>query len=126
AYFCWLYKEVAAPERAPRGTRWLFTWKSDVVMAILLGLATFSKATNVLLFGAPALWSIVRWWRISRLKAGAIYSPAGTPDARSGQQIPIGRFFLVVATLVLVAGGLFAINMAISGEWNYQGGDRRS
>ena len=24
----------------------------------------------------------------------------------------------------LLAGGLFAINKAISGEWNYQGGDR--
>ena len=28
AYFCWLYKEVAAPERSPRGTAWLFTGRA--------------------------------------------------------------------------------------------------
>ena len=31
AYFCWLYKEVATPERSPRGTAWLFTPRSDLV-----------------------------------------------------------------------------------------------
>ena len=30
------------------------------------------------------------------------------------------------AAFTLVAGGLFAINMAISGEWNYQGGQDRN
>ncbi len=33
----------------------------------------------------------------------------------------------IIASIVvfaLIAGGLFAINMGISGEWNYQGGDR--
>ena len=56
AYFCWLYKEVASPERSPRGTRWLFTRRSRSGVAILLGIATFSKPTNALLFGAPVLW----------------------------------------------------------------------
>ena len=31
AYFCWLYKEVASPERSPRRTAWLFTPRSDLV-----------------------------------------------------------------------------------------------
>ena len=31
-----------------------------------------------------------------------------------------------VIVFAAVAGGLFAINMAISGEWNYQGGERAS
>ena len=53
AYFCWLYKEVAVPERSPRGTAWLFTPRSDLVAAILLGIATFSKPTDALLFAAP-------------------------------------------------------------------------
>src|SRR4029450_367085 len=60
AYFCWLYKEVAAPERSPRGTAWLFTWKSDVVMVVLLGIATFSKVTNALLFQAPVWWWVLQ------------------------------------------------------------------
>jgi hypothetical protein len=105
AYFCWLYKEVARPERSPRGTAWLFTPRSDLAMAVLLGIATFSKPTNALLFLAP-----LGWW-IFRLKAGE------------------GLKRLIVPTLALgaIAGGLFAVNMAISGEWNYQGGgDRRS
>jgi hypothetical protein len=109
AFFCWLYKEVAAPERSPRGTAWLFTSKSDAAMAVLLGLATFSKPTNALLFAAPIAWWVMRWRR-----AG----PAGPAYRRAA--------YAVVA-FVLVAGGLFAVNMAISGEWNYQGGgDRRS
>src|SRR4029078_7932967 len=29
-----------------------------------------------------------------------------------------------IAMFTLVAGGLFAINKAVSGEWNYQGGKR--
>jgi hypothetical protein len=106
AYFCWLYKEVAAPERSPRGTAWLFTWKSDVVMVVLLGIATFSKVTNALLFAAPVCWWL---FRISSLKAGATYSAV--------RAVPV---------FALVAAGLFGINMAISGEWNYQGGDRAS
>jgi hypothetical protein len=31
-----------------------------------------------------------------------------------------------VLAFALCAGGLFAINLAITGDWNYQGGDRRS
>ena len=112
AYFCWLYKEVAAPERSPRGTQWLFTWKSDVVMAILIGLAAFSKITNVLLFAAP-----VMWWMIARVRRDV------TPDFV--REISIARHLLALGTLLLVAGGLFGINMAISGEWNYQGGGSR-
>ena len=103
AFFCWLYKEVAAPERSPRGTAWLFTPRSDVVMAVLLGLATFSKPTNALLFAAPMIWAMFRRNR------GAF------------------RRNLVVPSLVFaaVAGGLFAINMAMTGDWNYQGGGER-
>jgi hypothetical protein len=105
AYFCWLYKEVAAPERSPRGTQWLFTSKSDVAMAMLLGIATFSKITNALLFAAPGLVWMSRL-RLSRAKAGV---------SSSG-------FFLAIPAFLVVAGGLFGINMAISGDWNYQGG----
>ena len=36
---------------------------------------------------------------------------------------PGGRAALLFAT---VTAGLFAINTAISGEWNYQGGDRKT
>ncbi|HXT30261.1 MAG TPA: hypothetical protein VN716_13300 [Vicinamibacterales bacterium] len=113
AYFCWLYKEVAAPERSPRGTAWLFTPRSDLVSAILLGIATFSKPTIALLFAAPVLWGLFR------VKAEA--TRLGTVSSAFRRKI-----LFPVAAFALVAGGLFAVNMAITGAWNYQGGDRRS
>ena len=109
AYFCWLYKEVALPERSPRGTAWLFGPRSDVAAAILLGIATFSKPTNALLFAAPLGWWAYRWW-----------------GQRSNFRFS-RKILLPTLAFVAVAGGLFAINMAISGDWNYQGGgDRKS
>jgi hypothetical protein len=106
AYFCWLYKEVAREEQAVHGTKWLLCGRSDVVAAVLLGIATFSKVTNALLFAPIFLWQL--WIFFQR---------------RSTRTVKI-----VASTLafVLVAGGLFAINKAISGEWNYQGGDRET
>ena len=106
AYFCWLYKEAARPEQAPRGTTWLFCGRSDVVAAILLGIATFSKITNALLFAPILLWQVWVFFRRRSIRAAKI----------------------VASTLAFlgVAGGLFAMNKAISGEWNYQGGDRET
>jgi len=112
AYFCWLYKEVAVPERSPNGTKWLFTPKSDLVCAILLGIATFSKPTIAPMFAAPVVW-----W-IFRLKAEA--TERGSVVSAFRRKIP------PIAAFALVAGGLFAINTAISGEWNYQGGERKA
>jgi hypothetical protein len=100
AYFCWLYKEVASPEQAPRRSRWLFGSRSDVAAGVLLGLATFSKISNALMFPPIVAWHLWRRrWR-DALKASLAFG--------------------------IVAVGLFAINMAISGEWNYQGGQDRS
>ncbi|MEO8520736.1 MAG: hypothetical protein ABI603_05190 [Acidobacteriota bacterium] len=98
AYFCWLYKEVEQPSRAPFGTRWLFGSGGDLAAAALLGVATFSKISNALL-----VLPIVAWifWR-----------------RRWGRGIAAGLVFGACAA------GLFAANMAISGEWNYQGGAR--
>jgi hypothetical protein len=106
AYFCWLYKEVARPEQAPRGTKWLFCGRSDMVAAVLLGIATFSKVTNALLFAPILLWQV---WVFLRRRS---IRPAKILASTFG--------------FVAVAAGLFAINKAISGEWNYQGGDRET
>jgi hypothetical protein len=98
AYFCWLYKEVATPERAPRGTRWLFGPASGVVAAVLIGIVTFSKISNAVLFPPIAIWLL--WKR------------------RWKQTFAASTVFAVTAV------GLFLVNVAISGEWNYQGGER--
>jgi hypothetical protein len=101
AYFCWLYKEVSSSERSPHGTRWLLSRRSDVMAAILLGIATFSKPTNALLFLPILFWQFrMRNWS-ALLRSTAAFSA--------------------------IAAGLFAINLAVTGDWNYQGGgDRKS
>ena len=100
AYFCWLYKEVAAADRMPRHMRWLAGPRSDLVAALIIGIATFSKPTNALLIVPIGLYLL---W-----------------NKRLSTAVMTGLVF------VLFAAGLFAVNMAISGEWNYQGGYRRT
>ena len=99
AYFCWLYKE-APPDHVPPRMRWLLTGRSDLAAALLIGVAAYSKPPNILLFAPIALWLL---WR--------------------------RRFRSAVAAsmvCVAVAAALFAINMAATGEWNYQGGERKT
>ena len=99
AYFCWLYKEVA-PQVLPRGLRWLRTHWSDMAAVVLLAMASFSKPPNAALIGPMVLlgWSRRRWsW---------------------GLLLGVG-FTLLVA-------GLFIGNLAITGDLNFQGGERRT
>lgn len=98
AYFCCLYKEVVPPAHVTHGTRWLLSAKSDVVAAVLLGIAMYSKPN--LLFLPIALWFA---WRRQWV-----------------------RGIVVCAVFVAVTAGLFGINVAVTGDWNYQGGDRRT
>jgi hypothetical protein len=103
-YFFWCYKDVAGEgalhSSAPGRIRWFLGKRSDAVAAVCLGIAAFSKPTFVLLI-APLLASAVlrRHW-VRTAKIGAIFGG-------------------VVALL-------FAVNVAMTGEWNYQGGDRRT
>ncbi len=96
AYFLWFYKEVA-PDGSSGALRGQAT---DVVAAVLLGIAIYSKPTHALLIGPPVLWAWVR--------------------RRFASGLAIG---LVCAS---VAAALFGVNAAITGEFNYQGGDRKS
>jgi len=102
-YFFWSYKEVVADSTTACIGRWRAAWlltpRSDIVAAVLIGIATFSKPTNLLLIG-PVLVLLAwrgQWWRA----------------------VATG------ATFAAVVAGLFAWNVAITGEWNYQGGADR-
>jgi hypothetical protein len=97
AYFLWLYKEVASN----KSTRtFLGSSGSDLAAAALLGIATFSKLTNVLLVAPPVLW----WWAKRRLSLSAAVA------------VTFGVVFIV----------LVGSNGLIMGEFNYQGGDRKT
>jgi hypothetical protein len=96
AYFLWLYKEVA-PER---GSGFLRSRASDACAAILLGIATYSKPSHALLVAPIVLWA---WWR-RRYVQGLVAGLAA----------------------VAVAVALFGVNAATTGEFNYQGGERKT
>ena len=98
AGFLFLYAEVAEPTGRRLDT-FLRSRGSELAGAFLLGLVTFSKPLHALVIVPFVLWM---WWR-RRFTAGVL---AG----------------LVFAVTV---GALFSINAAISGEFNYQGGDHR-
>ena len=102
AYFLWLYKEVRTPAVTAEGTRaWWSRHRTDVAAAILLGVATYSKPIPNAVLVAPLVllaWSRRRWaW--------------GT---------------VLGATAVLMTVALFGLTAAISGEFNYQGGQRKT
>ncbi|HEY7790791.1 MAG TPA: hypothetical protein VIC33_09790, partial [Vicinamibacterales bacterium] len=99
AYFFWFYKEVAPPAEG-RWAAFLRGPSSDIVAAVLLGLATYSKPTNVMLV-APA---VLIWWTRRHWARGLL----------------IGVLFAAVTA------GTFGVNALVTGEWNYQGGDRKT
>ena len=99
AYFLWLYKEVA-PQPRNRWQVWLGSAGTDAAAAVLLAVATFSKPSHVLLI-LPLL--MVAVWR-QRFRRSA----------------------LVAISFAFVVTGSFAVNAAITGEANYQGGVRKT
>jgi hypothetical protein len=96
ALFLWSYKEVAADD-TPRLLRGA---GSDYAAAALIGVLTFSKPPHAILMGALCAMALLRrqWGRVATL----------------------------VAVWAIVSGVLFAGNAAITGEFNYQGGDRKT
>ncbi len=99
AYFCWLYKEVAPPASVHAG-RWLRVRSTDSAAAALLAVATFSKPSNVLLIVPIVAWQLGRRrWR-QALVTGAVFG--------------------------IIVAAFFAVNIAVTGDWNFQGGERRT
>jgi hypothetical protein len=108
AYFLWLYKEVAGsvqPGPAPRvfqrggadqGSVGLL---GDIGASVLLGAVTYSKLSN-----------------------GPLVFPLIVLAARRRQ---FARGVIVAAVWAATAGAMFGINALVSGDFNYQGGDRK-
>jgi hypothetical protein len=96
----WSYKEIAPDPGAGTRTGFLHGRGSDYLAAALVGVLTYSKPTHAIIMGPIGLLLLTRrqWGRLAR----------------------------VVVVWSLVTGGLFAINAAITGEFNYQGGDRKT
>ena len=101
AFFLWSYKRIAPPLELATGLeRFLRSPRSDYAALVLLGIATFSKPTHILLtlpIGATALFA--REWR---------------------------RLALMIVCFSVVVVGLFGLNAITTGEFSYQGGDRKT
>ena len=106
-----LYLLWPAPELFTLGlvAAGLFAWRRQwpILAAVLLGIATYTKPYNLMLalpLGVEPLLRARRdsWW------------PALRESLRRG---------LVMAAVVV---GLFALNAAVTGELNYQGGERKT
>jgi hypothetical protein len=99
AMFLWFYKDVADTPRG-RLDDWLTRPWTEWAGIALLALATFSKPPNVLLIGA--------------LAGGRLF------QGRARHAIATGVVFGALVAL------FFGINALVSGEANYQGGDRKT
>jgi hypothetical protein len=100
AFFLWSYKEVAGDPSPARWSRFLRGRGSDYAAALLIGVVTFSKPTHAVLMLPLCAMAILRrqWWRASAM----------------------------ALAWVVMTGALYAGNAAVSGEFNYQGGDRKT
>jgi hypothetical protein len=101
ACFFWAYKEAFGPAAVTgRWNRLLRSRSMDLIAAALVGVATFSKPPHVaLMVPLLALPVLRRQWRWATA---------------------------VAVAFAIVAGGMFVANAAISGDLNYQGGDRKT
>jgi hypothetical protein len=100
AVFLWCYKEVAVERAGATEHEFLHSARSDYLAAALIGILTFSKPPHAILMGPLVIIAAGRrQWRRA-VGMGAIWA--------------------------LLAGGLFCVNAAITGEFNYQGGDRKT
>jgi hypothetical protein len=98
AYFLWLFKEV---RRNPATRHPLLNNKSsDLIAAILLGLVTFSKPSHLPLI--LPLITLAIWRKEFR------------------------HATIVGLVFILVIGTTFGLTGLTSGEFNYQGGDRKT
>jgi hypothetical protein len=99
AYFLWLYKEVARPGET-RGPQFLLGRLSDVCAAVLLGAVTYSKLSN-----GPLIFPLV---------------------VLSWSRRQFARGVMLGAVWAATSGAIFGVNALTSGDFNYQGGDRKT
>ncbi len=101
ATFLWLYKEGPPDNSATRpAVGWLCGPWTDVAAAVLYGIAIYSKPPNVLLVAPLVLWQVARGRWLRGVALATVCA------------LVIASFFLVTASAI--------------GDWNYQGGDRRT
>lgn len=105
ALFFWHYKHKFLPDEsqntpAVHFRSFLLSDWSDYLASILVGIAVFSKPPNIVLMGPLVLYSLVKR--------------------------RIAKAVLIILVFTVTAGAFFAVNHLTTGEWNYQGGERKT
>jgi hypothetical protein len=103
--FLWLYKRRAV-EKLDEEKQWgkiqafLRSDKTDYLAGLLLGIAVFSKPPNIVLLGPIVLLSLIEK---KMLKTA-----------------------LIILCFLFSSGLFWGTNYFVTGEWNYQGGERKT
>jgi hypothetical protein len=103
--FLWLYKhkfkESANAEEKPGKIQFLLRsdW-TDYLAGLLIGIAVFSKPPNIVLLGPIILYSLYKK--------------------------KILKTFLIILCFLITSGIFWGTNYMVTGEWNYQGGERKT
>ena len=105
AYFLWSYKFIRSDE-ANRAS-WLGGPWSDVAAAVLIGIATYSKISNAPLIGPLVVYAL--WQR-----------------GRASTWSRAIRSAVIAVVFAATAAGLFGANTLITGDRNYQAGNRKT
>ena len=103
--FLWLYKhkkEEMPPneEQKTKFDSFLLSDGSDYLASLFAGLAVFSKPTHIIIMGPIVLYAIFKKKFVKAV--------------------------LIVLIFAFTAGLFFGINYLATGDWNYQGGERRT
>lgn len=103
--FLWLYKhkhrEVNIEDTTKKwGSRFLLSDWSDYLAAVLAGMAFFSKPTSIIILGP--------------LVAHTLFKKKFVKTA------------LILLIFVVITGVFWGTNHLVTGEWNYQGGERKT
>jgi hypothetical protein len=103
--FLWLYKhrlteKTEANSQTTKIRSFLLSDWTDYIAALLIGVAVFSKPPNIVLLGPIVLFSLAKR-RV--LKAS-----------------------LIILCFLFTSGIFWGVNYLVSGEWNYQGGERKT
>ena len=103
--FLWLYKHKLS-ETPPLGDRpgkmqaFLRSDWTDYLAGLLIGVAVFSKPPNIVLLGPIVLYTLTKKKFL--------------------------KTFLIILCFLITSGIFWGANYKITGEWNYQGGERKT
>ncbi len=103
--FLWLYKHKKdeMPQKEEQKTKlvsFLLSDGSDYLASLVAGIAVFSKPPNIIIMGPIVLYALFKKKFVKAV--------------------------LIILIFALTAGLFFGINYLATGDWNYQGGERKT